>query len=331
MEKTKCIKKEYGGFLPLELNPGREYFAEYEDALSRFNSVKAAMDFLIGKLGGMRIFVPYYYCPSTIEAIRGTGLTVCFYHIGSNLMPVSLPDKSGDVVLLVDYFGVCTDRVVEFAHNFRNAEIIIDRAHSFYSKPIIEEHIHNVYSAKKFFGVPDGAYLISKAALSYAEVPSSAHDYAAYLFAAYEEGTNFAYRMKKDVDKKLAADYASMSKLAIGLLENVDYDRVEKQRIENYNVLYKAFRDVNELILPESCTAYQFPLLISNRGKYIKKRLIENKIFVSTLWSGRDLQEQGNAFELNLMENAVFLPMDQRYDRADMKFIINTIKEMQIE
>lgn len=96
-------------------------------------------------------------------------------------------------------------------------------------------------------------------------------------------------------------------------------------------MLYEAFKDVNELMLPEACVAYQFPLLISNRGRNIKKRLIENRIYVSTLWSGRDLQEQGNAFELNMMENAIFLPVDQRYDAGDMNFIADVVKEMLVE
>ena len=35
--------KEYGGFLPLELNPGQEYYYEYEDHMVRFNCAKAAV------------------------------------------------------------------------------------------------------------------------------------------------------------------------------------------------------------------------------------------------------------------------------------------------
>ena len=44
-------KSEYGGFLPLELNPGKEYFAQYDPYLRRFNSVKAGIDYLIKRIG----------------------------------------------------------------------------------------------------------------------------------------------------------------------------------------------------------------------------------------------------------------------------------------
>lgn len=328
MGEGQCIKKEYGGFLPLELNPGKEYFADYEQWLGRFNSVKAALDFLIGKLGLAKIYIPYYYCPSTTDAIKNMCTAVCFYHIDNELMPVDLLDENGSMVLLVDYFGVCTDRIVQLAHSFQNAEVILDRAHSFYSEPIIGERIHNVYSAKKFFGIPDGAYLISKTIISSnLESPINAYEYSNYLIRTYEEGTNAAYQMKKEVDKRIADHYGSMSKLAIGLLQNVDYSRVEKSRIENYKILYAAFKNINEFVLPESCPSYQFPLLIRKKGKEVKRMLIERHIFVPTLWSGKDLQEQGNSVELNMMSDAVFLPTDQRYDADDMKYLISCVND----
>ena len=324
-------KSEYGGFLPLELNPGKEYFASYEDKLCRFNSVKAALDNLIKCLGLKKIYIPFYYCPSTTEAIRRTGIEVKFYHIDENLEPVDVPDESGSMVILVDYFGVRSEQVNKKAVGFLKADVIIDRAHGFYTAPVIADRVHNVYSAKKFFGIPDGAYVISKAVAFDVELPVDAHGYAEYLLTAYEEGTNAAYQLKKEVDAKLGGNYGNMSKLSIGLLKNVDYDRVRQRRTDNYKVLYNAFGDVNELSLPDACAAYQFPLLISEKGKLIKEKLIEKRIFVSTLWSGNELRENGNSFELNMMKNAVFLPMDQRYDERDMEYIIYVLKEMLVE
>ncbi len=327
MSELKRGKAEYGGFLPLELNPGTEYFAGYENRLCRFNTVKAALDFLIKRLEAEKIYIPYYYCPSTGEAIRKTGINILFYHIDENLTPVDIPDNKGSIVLLVDYFGVCGQRVEKIARSFRKAEVILDRAHAFYEKPLMEAHIYNVYSAKKFFGVPDGAYLIGKNVLPNQEIPVEAYSYTEYLITAYEEGTDAAYAKKKEVDQMLAANYNCMSKLSLGLLKNVDYNRVREQREDNYKTLFEAFKKVNELVLPEKCAAYQFPLLLSDAGNRIKKVLIADKIFVSTLWSGEDLKEKGNTFEINMMNNAVFLPIDQRYDYEDMKYIVKKIND----
>lgn len=327
MSRINSRKIEYGGFLPLELNPGEEYFAAYDDRLGRFNSVKAALDFLIRRLGLKKMHIPYYYCPSTIAAIKNAGIEVCFYHINEEFLPIDLPDEKNSLVLLADYFGICTKKIIEAADMFQNAEIIIDRAHGFFAKPLIRGHVHNVYSAKKFFGIPDGAYLISPAVTLDVHMQSEAHEYADYLLMSYESGTNAAYCKKKEADQRLSVDYGGMSKLAVGLLKNVDYNRVKKRRKENYKFLLSSFRNINELKLPKTSAAYQFPLLISKEGREIKQRLIEEHIFVSTLWDGKDLAERGNAFEINMMENAVFLPMDQRYDEKDMGYIVSRVKK----
>lgn len=328
MMQTRRKKTDYGGFLPLELNPGQELFEKYKNNLLRFNSIKASLNFLIQKIQCGKIYVPYYYCPSTINAIKKTGIEVNFYHVNKYLMPQNLPDERKAIILLVDYFGVKSEQIREYIRSFCNAEIIIDRAHGFYEEPVFSKHIYNVYSAKKFFGIPDGAYIVSRQVFPGIQVPSRAHPYAGYLLKAYEEGTNTAYESKKETDKLIAADYTSMSILSIGLMQNVDYQWVENRRRNNYRTLYTHFANVNELEIPEECAAYQFPLLISDIGKVIKKRLIEERIFVSTLWNGKDLLDNGNAFELNMSENAVFLPIDQRYDTEDMNYIAAEVERI---
>lgn len=322
-------KPEYGGFLPLELNPGEEYFSQYgEDNLYRFNSVKAALDMLIRELDTDEIFLPYYYCPSTTVAIKNTGIKVSFYHIDESLLPESIPDKVNTTVLLVDYFGVCGEAITKLARTFSKSEVIIDRAHDFFEKPVMSEHIHNVYSARKFFGVPDGAYLVSSDRITGYASYSFSNGYADYLFKSYEEGTNAAYLIKKDADTVLGENYGPMSVLSNGLLRNADYERVRSQRSENYKVLYELLGDLNELSIPEEKPAYLFPFLNTRRGSIIKRRLVEEHIYVPTLWAGPDLTEFGNKYELNMKDNAVFLPVDQRYDTSDMSYIANRVKKI---
>lgn len=328
MEMLGRIRNEYGGFLPLELNHGKELLAEYEKMMLRFNSVKASLTYLLERIECRKIYVPYYYCPSTVEAIKKVEIEVVFYHVDENLMPIDIQDERGFCVLLVDYFGVRTEQINMLARSFQYAEVIIDRAHAFYATPIFDRHIHNVYSARKFFGVPDGSYLISMNIVSSMQVPTNAYEYAGYLTLAYEEGTNAAYLMKKDADQVVANNYGCMSKLAIGLMQNVDYDYVAKRRKENYRILHNAFQDINELGLPEECIAYQYPLLIQKKGKFVKQSLIEDKIFVSTLWAGEELVKEGNVFESNMSKHCIFLPIDQRYDDMDMMYIIGKVRKL---
>lgn len=327
MIKHERKKIEYGGFLPLELNPGVEYFARFEDYLFRFNTVKSSLHKIINALGCSRIYIPYYYCPSTTDFLQNENVCVCFYHINEELLPVNVPDEQDSIVLLVDYFGVCGERVKEYSSRFKNAEVVIDFAHDFFEKPILNNHRHNIYSAKKFFGVPDGSYLVSMDIEPDSEALSYASSYSEYLIKTYEEGTNSAYTMKAGVDDYLASNFTRMSCLTVGLLQNVDYSRVKKQREANYKLMKEAFVGIDELLIPDCNAAYQFPLLVRKKGRRIKKELIESKIYVSTLWSGDNLKEHGNEFELRMTNDCVFLPMDQRYDSDDIQYIIETVFE----
>lgn len=324
-------KTEYGGFLPLELNPGREYFHDYEDHLARFNTVKAALVFLIDCIKPDRIYVPYYYCPTTTEAIRKTGVETCFYHVEESLLPTGIPDEAGSLIVLVDYFDILGEKITEIAKSFQHADVILDRAHAFYEKAFINDHIHLVYSAKKFFGVPDGAYLISPFAGKADRKLTDAHVYAGYLLTAYEVGTNTAYAMKKDTDRMLAEKAQGMSKLSFGLLCNLNYEQVRRKRMENYKALFSLLRDCNGLELPKESAAYLFPLLMKDCGAKVKRQLVKERIYVPTLWEGKDLLAQGNAFELAMKDHAVFLPMDQRYDTADMEYIADMVKDLRNE
>lgn len=316
---------EYGGFQPLELNPGREYFHQYEKCLSRFNSVKAALVYLLSRLHPKHIWLPYYYCPSTIEAIRKTGIDILFYHIDTKMLPVDLPDNIDTAVLLVNYFGVMDEQIEKLSGQYKKAEVIVDQAHAFFAKPIIQSHIYNVYSARKFFGVPDGAYLVSLDIQQVKKDFSISNSYAQYLLSAFEQGTNTAYHMKKDADLIISRHYNSMSLLAQGLLKNTNYNRVKKIRKKNYSLLYNMLKENNELKISSDMAAYLFPFLPREGGEIIKNKMVDQRIYVPTLWNGNDLREAGNQFEKNMAENAVFLPIDQRYNSVDMNYIGNMI------
>ncbi len=317
----------YGGFLPLELNRGSEYFVDYGESVLRYNSGKATITDVIKHVRPSRIHVPRYYCPSTTSAIINTGIEVEYYHLTNDLLPESIPDKEGEMVLLVDFFGVKNEAVDELSRDFYKAKVLIDRCHAFFTPPQIRTGIFNVYSAKKFIGVPDGAYLISSDA-SWEEYPRTyASSYSNFLLTAYEEGTNAAYEGKKEADKAIAANYGGMSYLAEGILRSTDYNFIKEQREKNYSLLHLELSKINELKLPDSCSPYHYPLLIKEKGVTLKKSLVASKIYVPTLWGDIDLPQERNGFEKEMSEDCVFLPLDQRYNEKDMKYIIAKVEE----
>ena len=325
MNKKWVRKDEYGGFLPLELNEGEEYFVAYEKYLSRFNSVKASFDYLLKNIQVNKIYIPYYYCPSTTEAIKKMGVEVIYYHINSSFLPMEIPDESDAAVLLVDYFGVCNSKIIEIIQQMKHSEIVVDRAHSFFAEPILQAKVHNVYSARKFFGVPDGSYIISKSINPFMDKLSEAFSYSKYLVETYEMGTNYAYKDKKIADEMIAENYSSMSKLSHGILKNVNYECVIERRRINYSKLYSILSKYNELDIDDNLIVYQFPLLINKWGREIKRQLIGERIYVSTLWASDKIEKNANFFEKKMRDHCIFLTVDQRYNEEDMEYIAKMV------
>ena len=47
---------------------------------------------------------------------------------------------------------------------------------------------------------------------------------------------------------------------------------------------------------------------------------------MSTLWSGENLLNNGNGFELDMSKHCIFLPIDQRYNESDIRYIARKVK-----
>ncbi|MBR2403518.1 MAG: hypothetical protein IKB01_12275, partial [Lachnospiraceae bacterium] len=239
------MKKEYGGFLTLEINAGEEYYGDSNYNLYRYNCAKAAINAYLMYKKPRKIYVPFYMCTSTCKSIEDIGIEVEYYPIDKDLLPNIDVDYEGVCIYLVNYFGIMDKKIEDYATTVRNATLVIDNCHSFFHQPIVKENVANIYSCKKFFGVPDGAYLITADdGLTQLEAFYSA-DIAKYLLDGAERGTNYCYNDKKEVDKYLASNYTGMSVLTQKLLKGIDYPAVIQKRRENFQTYQDAFSVMN--------------------------------------------------------------------------------------
>lgn len=97
--------------------------------------------------------------------------------------------------------------------------------------------------------------------------------------------------------------------------------------MKNFFFLDEILRDKNtlEFEIEKNAVPMIYPFLIEN-GVEIKKRLIENKIFVATYWPNISEWCSTNSFEYYLMQNLLPLPMDQRYDENELNIINKHLK-----
>ena len=97
-------------------------------------------------------------------------------------------------------------------------------------------------------------------------------------------------------------------------------------RHDNYKYLFDRLHTVNKLELKKEIPGpFAYPLLI-DEGNVIRKKMIECKIYIPTLWPdvlGRCKEED---VEYQFAQNILPLPVDQRYDKNDMEYIITMLK-----
>ena len=325
MTEIKRTKKEYGGFLPLELNLGgnHPYYHEYSNILS-FNTIKAGLPLISNTLKAKRILAPYYLCPNVIKELEKSFDEVEFYYLNNSLLP-QIDDLKEKVIYLVDYFGIMDKAITDYVNNNPETSFLVDNAHSFYNKPVMRENVFNLYSCKKFFGVPDGGYLISERKIEQKYEKTVSSHISNYLIKSLEEGTNSCYQEKKKVDEYINNNYSGISIFAEDLLSRIDYEKIKKIRKRNFSIYQQYFGDINRIKCEEDSIPYIYPL---NVGKNIKDKLIKEKIYVPTLWSQCLDKQFDNKLEQKLAADTLFLPLDQRYDESDIKYISEKVKAL---
>lgn len=150
-----------GGYFELEL-PVHE---EYHNNAFRLNTGRNAFEYVLRAKGYKKVYLPYYTCDAMLEPITKWNLAYEFYTIDSNFLPIFNYSnvQENEVFVYNNYFGICDEQTKEIAAQCKN--LIIDNSQAFYSKPI--EGVDTFYSPRKFFGLPDGAYLYTDKLLDY--------------------------------------------------------------------------------------------------------------------------------------------------------------------
>jgi hypothetical protein len=121
-----------------------------------------------------------------------------------------------------------------------------------------------------------------------------------------------------------------MSLLIQNILKGIDYQRVIDIRIENFNYVAEKTSSNNKINIDNKAGLFFYPLLIDH-GNLIKKKLIERKIYVPTLWPNVLHESDRNTVEYYYADNIIFLPIDQRYGLECMKYMVNILNSVKEE
>ena len=313
------MKGEIGGYFGLEV---AQRCALHTNAIA-LNSGRNCLEYIIQNKNFSKIYLPYYTCDVLLEPIRKHNLEFAFYHIDTCLNPIiENTIKENELLLAINYFSVKAESLNALSKKTNN--LIIDNSQAFFSSP--GNCLATFYSARKFFGVPDGAYLYTgvKSDMLYEQDRSFGrfghllirHDLGAK--AGYEDFTQNEISFSGQPVKR-------MSNLTHSILNGIDYINIRNIRKRNFDFLHDAFNKINELEVDfMSCEGpFVYPLLISSSD--LRENLIAKNIFVAMYWENVLQWCEKTDFEYYLAKNLIPLPIDQRYSLDDMKILIDAI------
>ena len=310
--------KEIGGYFGLELG---HFPSAYHNKAIALNSARNALRYIIKAYHIKKMFVPYYTCPVVWQAIDSENCKIFPYDIDFNFFPVS-SFQTNDFILYNNWFGICGKNINILAKQFPH--LIVDNAQSFYSLP---KGCASFYSPRKFFGLPDGGLLFCKKEYNKKFNKALSFDLCKHLLKRIDLNASSGYKDFQKADSALInRPIELMSNLTHSLMETIDYKETKKRRLKNFNVLHQSLKHKNHLKI--NLCKQDVPMVYPfyTEDLTLRDRLIHNKIYVATYWP---LQAKNKCMRSkaaqNMAQKIVPLPIDQRYDAADMYRILEVI------
>lgn len=309
-----------GGYFSLELPLREEY---HKDAI-RLNTGRNCLEYILRAREYKKVYVPYYTCEAVMEPINKLGIPYEFYHIDIHFeIRDRFTLKEGEALLYTNYFGLKQRYVEQLAEKI-GSRLIVDNTQAFYAKPI--EGVDTFYTCRKFFGVPDGAYLYCDKKLDEEIEQDCSYDRVAHLVKRIDLSAEEGFKDFRRVDDGLDNQpIRKMSRLTQRMMQGIDYEAAAQRRRANFQMLHEALgKDNNlELYLEDDAVPMAYLYLVPVQG--LREKLIENKVFVARYWPNVLEWCQPNDWEYQLAENLVCLPIDQRYDDRDMQSILDLV------
>lgn len=309
-----------GGYFSLELSEGESY---HPQAIA-LNTGRNCLEYILRSHNYRKVYIPYYTCGVVMEPFHKLCIPYCYYHINEQLeIAENISLEKEEALLFTNYFGLKQSYVERLARQY-GKQLIVDNTQAFYAKPI--SGVDTFYTCRKFFGVPDGAYLYTDAHADLKLEQDVSYARVSFLMKRLDLGAQAGYADFQEQRKRMEGQpIKRMSNLTAKMMEGIDYRYVAKRRRENYRYLHQIFAEKNQLLfeLDEDAVPMVYPYLTNDEK--LKQKLIDERIYVPTYWP--NVLEWCGEMDLEylLAKDTCFIPIDQRYGIGEMERIINVI------
>ncbi|MCY1633403.1 hypothetical protein [Marinifilum sp. D737] len=314
-----------GGYFELE----NRFESEYYPNLIRLNTGRNCLEYILRARAYQKIYLPEYSCDAVMEPILKLGLEYEKYPINMQLEPDQLIDPEKDeAFLVINYFGL-KGRYVNFLTR-RMHNLIVDNSQAFFEEPA--QGFDTFYSARKFFGVSDGAYLSTDSAPYMDFKQEVSWKRSEHLLRRLENGPNDGYPAFKRNEAYLCGqEIKLMSDLTYRILSSIDYAAVKSRRNRNFQYLHLKLKGYNGLSINDADIdgPMVYPFYVENDD--LRKELMLQEIYTASYWPSVTQNVESDKLEYKLAKYLIPLPVDQRYGLLDMdricKLIIQLLKQ----
>lgn len=293
------------------------------------------------------VLLPEYICESVIKCFEYSKIEFYsideMFGIDENDLFNKMNSKVG-VVYICHYFGFVQNKKLLKKIKERATEIgaivIEDTTQSFFSMQGLIGDV-GIMSVRKWIPISQGGvvYVSDSSILNddyYTKLEKNCNDSTAlgmFLKSIYLKGicdTNSIYRdifTKFENELDVQDTVEKISDLAYLQMKCVDIVDMIESRKKNAKYLREALKDINiecvRTFSKEECP-FAFPLRVKQRDK-LRKYLIENNIYCAVHWP---IDKYMSAERKNARQNAehlISLPIDQRYGKREMDYMIDVI------
>lgn len=310
--------REIGGYIELD----KYNLPMLHKGAVALNCGRNALAYLIRAKEIKKVLLPKFLCASVRNVCERENVQIRYYSIDSDFMPKNISVGDDEWLYAVNYYGQLDNRKIKLLQE-EYKRVIVDNAQAYFQMPV--DGVDTLYTCRKFFGVADGAFLYTDTEISEAFPVDESFERMHFLLGRFERSASEFYSEYTANNHTFADEpIKRMSKLTDNLLRAIDYEYVRQKRTDNFKVLHDALENINKFSLTVPEGAFMYPLYIEN-GSEIRRRLQAEKIFIPTLWPDVFDCCAENELEYDMAKNFLPLPVDQRYSKEDMVYVVEEI------
>lgn len=317
-----------------------EYLSDYNCIYT--DSGRSALKLVSKNLN--EVLLPEFTCESVSDCFNKDKLK--FYSI-DEYCAIDLESlknnitENTDCIFIMHYFGVLQNEEtlseIRRLADEHNIMIIEDTTHSIFSKTsTIGDYM--IASIRKWMPISLGGVLYSKNKLPDVDgIKKSSDNDRLYgmtlknLFLNDILDCNSTYRnifsnSEKNLDNKEEVEL--MSDLNRFIISCFDINDLKSKRKSNYEYILEKMKDSGikpiASVTNDECP-FVFPIRVINRNDF-RIYLMENNIYCAVHWPFDGLKKEERKMAEYNAETLISLPVDQRYDKEEMDYLIKVIQ-----